>query len=269
VLADPDSIFMSGLAKFRRRTLYANIVNDRSAVYYTTSISKTDPYTDLEKVQVRFAEGYGDVVLDPSDPVSSLAPEARPPKSLLASTKAFLGGVPQAMLFMIFIPIGLSIFLPTSAVQSFQSTKRIKLHEDGKAGIDAKRYRVPLWLKQARANLEDAFETMNSAQDPDYLSSGSESDEAAGQPDGLPAESRRILALERKLSRGQAEPTLALAPEQFSMINALDKLGWRKYPVWIHSARHSHAAIIVRWETARFGDGKVVLRHWVDEEFLV
>jgi Putative serine esterase (DUF676) len=42
VLADPESIFIKGLAQFERRTLYANIVNDRSAVYYTTGISKTD-----------------------------------------------------------------------------------------------------------------------------------------------------------------------------------------------------------------------------------
>ena len=41
VLADPNSIFMSGLAKFKRRTLYSNIVNDRSAVYYTTGIAKS------------------------------------------------------------------------------------------------------------------------------------------------------------------------------------------------------------------------------------
>jgi hypothetical protein len=42
ILADPESIFIKGLAKFERRTLYTNIVNDRSAVYYTTGISKTD-----------------------------------------------------------------------------------------------------------------------------------------------------------------------------------------------------------------------------------
>jgi hypothetical protein len=42
VLADPESIFIKGLVKFERRTLYTNIVNDRSAVYYTTGISKID-----------------------------------------------------------------------------------------------------------------------------------------------------------------------------------------------------------------------------------
>jgi len=265
VLADPDSIFMSGLAKFKRKTLYANITNDRTAVFYTTSISKTDPFTDLEKVQVRYVKGYENVVLDPSDPFASVPPEAHVPKSFLASTKAFIHGMPRAVFFMIFVPIGLSVFLSSAAVQSVRSSKRIKLHEDGKAGIDTSRYRVPLWLKRARANLDDAFENMNNSHDHEYLGSGSESD---GESDGLPAESRRILSLERKLSRGQREPTLALASEQFSMINALDKLGWRKYPVWIHSADHSHAAIIIRWETARFEDGKVVLRHWVNEEFL-
>lgn len=36
VLADPESIFMLALAQFSHRVLYANIVNDRSAPYYTT-----------------------------------------------------------------------------------------------------------------------------------------------------------------------------------------------------------------------------------------
>ena len=74
VLADPNSIFMAGLARFKRRVLYANIVNDRTAVYYTTHISKTDPYTDMSKVQVKYVEGYEGTILDPYDPVSP-APE--------------------------------------------------------------------------------------------------------------------------------------------------------------------------------------------------
>ena len=36
VLADPGSIFMLALAQFSHRVLYANIINDRSAPYYTT-----------------------------------------------------------------------------------------------------------------------------------------------------------------------------------------------------------------------------------------
>lgn len=51
------------------------------------------------------------------------------------------------------------------------------------------------------------------------------------------------------------------------MIQALDNLGWHKYPVYIHNARHSHAAIIVRIDKPSLQEGRQVLRHWLDEEF--
>lgn len=83
VLADPDSIFIKGLAKFERRTLYANIVNDRSAVYYTTGISKKDPFVNLDKVKLNYVKGYDDVILDPEHPVEPLPEEASLHKSFL------------------------------------------------------------------------------------------------------------------------------------------------------------------------------------------
>lgn len=62
-------------------------------------------------------------------------------------------------------------------------------------------------------------------------------------------------------------PTLALANAQFRMIHNLDKLGFRKFPVWIHNDRHTHAAIILRLPVKRWEEGRVVVRHWVEEGF--
>lgn len=77
-----------------------------------------------------------------------------------------------------------------------------------------------------------------------------------------------ILRRERKQSMA-GQPTLALTPYQFEMIQALDSLGWRKYRVRIRRNRHSHAAIIVRMDKEAFSEGHVVLRHWLNEEFMV
>jgi hypothetical protein len=52
------------------------------------------------------------------------------------------------------------------------------------------------------------------------------------------------------------------------MIQSLDDVGWKKYPVHIHKASHSHAAIIVRMNRARFAEGKLVVQHWLDN-FLI
>lgn len=54
------------------------------------------------------------------------------------------------------------------------------------------------------------------------------------------------------------------------MIAALDTVGWRKYPVYIRKNRHSHAAIITRVDKPSLDEGKNhVLRHWLNEEFIL
>ncbi|KAK4191598.1 putative lipase [Podospora australis] len=264
VLADPNSIFMSGLAKFERRTLYCNIINDLSAVYYTTGISKMDPFTDLSSVKVNFLKGYQDVILDPSNPVSPKT--AKEPESLSAAARRWTQRMPFILWLTIFIPVGLVAFFINAGVQTIRSSRRVKLHEKGLAGIKVEGYRVNLWIKEIREAVEDAYENLNSSQNQQYLGL-SEDDGDDNADDSDSAATRGLLALERKQSHPHF-PTLALAPYQFNAIQALDKLGWRKYPVWIHKARHSHAAIIVRMERKGFEEGWVVLKHWAQDEFL-
>lgn len=65
-------------------------------------------------------------------------------------------------------------------------------------------------------------------------------------------------------------PPLALLPTQFQMARNLNKLGWRKFPVFIHDDWHSHAQIISRNPNiTRSYEGKVVIAHWINEEFAV
>lgn len=284
VLADRNSIFYKGLAKFQRRVLYSNIVNDRSAVYYTTGISKTDPYTDLTKIRVNYVKGYEDVILDPAHPVEHIPPHGWKKDTLSERSRTWLRRVPFVLALVVLIPIGIVAFLINSVIQTVRSSKRIALHEKGEAGINVADYRVPVLINEIREAVEDAYEELNSSQHQQYLGlsddEGDGSDPEAGTPllaastDELGektkaqrASDRKILRLERKQSQ-PGQPTLALAPYQFEMISALDSLGWRKYPVWIHRDRHSHAAIIVRAEKEAFSEGHVVLKHWLKEEFL-
>ncbi|KAI1104716.1 DUF676-domain-containing protein [Jackrogersella minutella] len=266
VLADPESVFISGLKKFKRRTLYANVVNDRSATYYTTGIAKTDPFIDTSRIKPNYLKGYEDIILDPLSPVSPVVSKGSDGiiTTITANIVGYLRSAPLMVALAIFIPVGVAAFLLNAAVQTFRSSRRIRLHESGLAGIQIEKYRSPIWIKDIRGTVEDVYENLNSWQEESYLRASDDSDD-----DGdLDKAETEIMALERKKSHPQF-PTLALAPCQFSMIDELDKVGWRKYPVWIHKVRHSHAAIIVRTETERFSEGLVVLRHWLKEEFLV
>ena len=271
---------MQALAQFSHRVLYANVINDRSAPYYTTSISVTDPYTNLDAVSINYLPNYAPHIIDPADPVHLKPPEVQPPlfTRFASSTQSLITNVPVFALFSVLIPIGSIVFLINSGVQQIRSQKRIRLHEEGKAGVGLGSYRTPLMVENARSAMEDAFETVNARQDQQYLP-GTLSDvsrdgdlSVSKQQNGHAEKihlsvSRRSSNLERSLSARSEFPTLALTAQQFEMVRALDEVGFRKYRVHIHSVRHTHAAIIVRNQKPSFDQGKIVVRHWLDEEF--
>ena len=263
VLADPGSIFISGLRKFNRRALYANILNDKTAVYYTTGISKTDPFTDLEKVKVNYQKGYEGVILDGPNAFTVLS-KVSEPMTFASLSRTVADGArraPWMIFFTAMIPVGISFFLVNSVFKTVQSSHRMKLHEAGKGGVDISGYRVPLLFKEIKSEVEHAYETMNASQGQEYLATGDDDE-------GLDSQQRQTMARERRMSLAQ-QPTLALSPYQFDMINGLDTLKWRKHPVYLHNDRHTHAGIIVRYEKKTFDEGWVVLRHFINEEFLM
>ena len=277
VLADPDSIFMLALAQFKHRVLYANIINDRSAPYYTTCIVTTDPFVNLDQLNINHLPGYAPVVLDPANPVSLKSPDIQPPlmTRIAESSHALLSRVPLFALLAVLIPIGSVVFLINSGVQTVRSQKRIRLHEEGKSGIGLGNYRIPLMVENARTTMENAFANINAGQRQQYLppAERTPSTNSAGpnKDQNGSAEKPTLPALRRKSTSSQSAefPTLALTPEQFAMVKALDNIGFRKYRVHIQKVRHTHAAIIVRVQKKDFDEGKVVVRHWLEEEFEV
>ncbi|KAJ4325726.1 hypothetical protein N0V94_000485 [Neodidymelliopsis sp. IMI 364377] len=269
VLADPESIFLKALAQFKHRSLYANIVNDRTVTYYTAGISQTDPFVKPDDVKINYVPGYEEVIIDCEHPVSPKEQEPTPAlvQRLTSSTRTVFGRVPLFAFLVVFIPIGTTLFLCNSAIQSFRSQQRIRLHEEGRAGIEAGRYRFPLMLNAARKEVEDIFENVNNAQEQEYLGTDSEEMASPTQPTS-PRVERRNFDVESTRESKQGStlefPALALRQDQFKMIEALDNVGIKKFPVYIHKHRHSHAAIIVRMDKKSFDEGRIVVKHWLD-----
>lgn len=282
-LADPDSVFIKGLAKFKHRSLYCNIVNDRSVVYYTAGISRIDPFKDPDAVKINYLTGYDDVIIDPSNPVSPKDDEegTLPTfyRRFAGRSYSVLSRLPLMLFLMLFIPIATVLFTINSAVQSIRSSRRIRLHAEGKSGINTSAYSIPLFVNEVRREAEEIFEGINHNQE--YLPSGNEE---LATPAGLkPNAPKAVRNKSEKLvleEYGVADdeppqhpdhrqlefPTLALTPAQFAMIQALDDVGFKKYPVYIHKDFHSHAAIIVRkLNKPSFDEGKLVVKHWLSE----
>lgn len=294
VMTDPNSVFMHALAQFERRTLYSNITNDRSAVYYTTGISRTDPYTNLDDLTLNPLPGYEPVILDPNSPFTPTpSPSALPSFSsrITAKSSSIIRRLPIYVALTVILPLASIVFLLNSGFQTFRSRRRIMLHQTSPSNPFGS-YRIPYFVQDMRAGLEDAFENVSSAQQQEYLDDGTEelaspditSPPSSPPPNGhLKAQSTASPLSEKvpttppspTLTRtpsiiNSAFPTLALTAAQFRMIASLDDVGWRKYPVHITKSSHSHAAIIVRIPSRKaFEEGKVVVRHWLSGEFIV
>lgn len=279
LLADPSSIFMIALSKFKNRVLYANIVNDRSAPYYTTSICNTDPFNDLDSLSLNYLRDYEPTILDPAKPVTRHQQDEHLPllTRLKDSGSSMLQNAPIAALFAVLIPIFTVPFIINAGIQSVRSQKRIRLHEEGKSGISLASYRIPLMIENVRGTMEDAFDdfapatrTRSRSQSGRKLLSEEDGSKSSNGYTSSSTKSNdpNYYASTLKQLPTSLSPPLALSQEQIDMIAALDNCGFKKYRVHITQVRHSHAAIIVRVVSRKaFSEGKVVVRHWLNEEF--
>lgn len=304
---------------FPNKVLYANVVNDRSTNFYTSAISRFDPFADLSSVSINYIPGYSPIVVNPDSPVS---PSTKEDENLLVThrvaktTTGVATGLPMVLIYSLIIPIGVVVFLLNALVQTFSSKRRIRLHSSDES---LHYHGLPLLVEEMQEAAEGIIEDIHHEMSPQHLPAGSEDSISlspvssispalgdvkihtntneypyiSNQPDAaksstsIPAnqapptpESMTGEDHEEGESNDTGEqipkqrqmefPTLALAPHQFEMIASLEKLGIRKFPVYIHNDKHSHAAIIVRkpW-SKKWEEGKVVVGHWLNEAFWV
>ncbi|KAJ5594756.1 uncharacterized protein N7459_000964 [Penicillium hispanicum] len=281
ILADPESIFIQGLKRFRNRCAYANIVNDHTTAFYTTALSKVDPFRDLENININYLEGYEDVIVNPDEYLLPFKPDLNETwtSQKWKQCRKFANDASIRALIALLIGPVATIFLSYAVVQTIRSRQRIRLHEEGKAGVLLGRYRVPLLVQNVQHAMEEVFENVNARQEPAFLpSSETEISESpieknqrrnpkAKQDIGLPSYSE--LPADSHGAFAYDQPNLALSPEQFAIIDSLNDVGFRRYPVHIHKHSHSHAAIIVRAPKEGFSEGKIVMKHWLDNEFAI
>lgn len=303
---------------FKNKVLYANAVNDSSTNFYTSGISRFDPFADMSSVSVNYVPGYSPIIVDPDSPVSPPTKEDQGLPVTYRVAKATTGvanQLPMVLVYSLVLPIGVVVFLLNALVQTFSSKRRIRLHSNDES-LDY--HGLPLLIQEAA---EGIIEDIHHEMSPQHLPAGSEDSislspvpsvllaledakidtntneypHTSSQPDSA-KNSTSLLAEfqapptpesmtgEEDAKEGESNdsgehiskqrqmefPTLALTPHQFEMITSLEKLGIRKFPVYIHNDRHSHAAIIVRkpW-SKRWEEGKVVVGHWLSEVFVV
>ncbi|KAF7593627.1 hypothetical protein BBP40_011145 [Aspergillus hancockii] len=287
ILADPDSIFVQALKRFKNRCLYANVVNDRTTLFYTTAFSTVDPFRDLENTRINYVEGYGPVVINHD--VYFLPSEEKEVLSLGPRVQRQISRVFTKVLFWIFIVIFILVILPLfllhSFNQTFHSRERVRLHDEGKSGTLFGQYRLShTIMKEVQTAIEEAYEDIefrhasSSPSPPNRKESARRRTSFRPKPnaaDHKPSSTIKEVTSTSNPSEAPTDdeisnnPALTLTRAQLSIISSLNAVGFRKYPVYIHNHRHSHAAIIVRATKAGFDEGKVVIKHWLDNEFQI
>ena len=264
IIADPNSIFMKGLRLFKNRSLYANTQNDRSVPFYTAGISRTDPYVDVDKIDLHYFTDQEDpVILDPAHPVSPRKTKREPENPSAWISEQTRAALPFYLLFFTLMPIAIPTFLVNSAYQTYKSGQRVKLHESGGAGFKPDKYRIPL-LEEVQAVQDELYNRLEDQTSKEYLPTPPPESTSSGSS---PSSSSSVdvakqLARTESVKESSPFPLLALTEDQFSMIDNLDALGFEKFPVHIQKHRHTHAAIVVRMQKDGFGEGKVVVKHW-------
>lgn len=267
LLAEPESVFMRGLERFKRRTVYANIINDRAVAYFTSYITQIDAYSNLDQISINYIPGYDKVIIPGAAPFTVVDDALRNVSlgdKLTKKGRQVLTTVPLVALFSFMAPVLIMGFLVNSGIQTFRSSRRIRLHEAGLAGIDLANYKIPLML----GNVKDAIEHK--------VSSHTETDNEPAE-DKQPSVAADLSSEKPTIAPSftppnpeeESIPPLTLAEHQLRIIKNLDDLGLRKFGVHIHLTSHSHAAIIRRSTAGRYKEGIQVVKHWLDGEFLV
>jgi hypothetical protein len=148
---------------------------------------------------------------------------------------------------------------------------------EGKNGVLFGKYKVPLLVQDMQQVMDEVFENANARQEPAYLSgSDVEASDSLEKTTGRGPKPTKYNShpsadsQSPRIDHAVPEfPRLALTPDQVDIIDSLDDVGFRKYPVYIHNHRHTHAAVIVRIQKDSFNEGKLVMKHWLDNGFMV
>ncbi|RMY75954.1 hypothetical protein D0863_02267 [Hortaea werneckii] len=286
VMADPTSIFVRGLAVFRRKSVYANTTNDRSVPYYTSAISSTDPFVDLDAIDIHpLPDQDLPVVLDPCHPVS---PRKQPevPRPLTFRERYIVSDKTKAALPFYAVlagvlPLAIPLFMLNAGYQTYKSAQRVRLHEQGDL-VDLQRYRIPL-LEESQAVQDAMVERLATESSAQGTTSAVAGKAGEGQEEYLPtpppeeessnpsteatgADPTTTTATSSSSSSSSSSPwpLLPLSPLQSQMITNLDQhVAFTKFPVHIQNVRHTHAAIVVRTPRESFAEGRMVSAHWV------
>ncbi|KAK6204790.1 putative serine esterase-domain-containing protein [Scheffersomyces amazonensis] len=290
-MADPNSYFFISLKSFKYKSLYANIIHDRRTSWFTAGIQSLDPFNSMTNtsplnITLGFVPKYETVVVDINQPIKYKEVKLISETSTTIP-KRFIRGLSWLRVLgtvIVYLPIWFIFFSVDSIFQRIKMNRRVKefvrdtsnnliyLYEminDETLQVDES--------EEAENDDESSYET-NSEKERDYLSDFEQdfSNKVQDQQDEFVETVYDVMNTNNMEAEKELDVEnygnlikLNFNSDQMFIINKLNSLGWKKYPVLIQNTKQTHAAAIYRFKDVNFDEGKVVIRHLIEETFQV
>lgn len=301
-MADPASKFYHALKLFQRRTLYANTINDRRTSWYTAFVSGFDPFNSmvnevLSAYSLQYVKGYEPTIVDFSKPIEfNQIRREKPPKvsvgriayKLLVWLKVLGSFVLLAPVYALYVTIksirqrvkirmrvrkfvresagGLKALYHAAAHDDesvsnvFIGDKEMLQSDDDIVNISEHIY------DQTETFVDSIYSALNSTSYYDYHHSVTKPDATIGIEEA-PLLPNTPVTLTGKAATPSFKVNLTEPQQQ--IVKYFNRLGWEKYPVIIRNTKATHAAIIHRQDDPDFEEGKLVVKHFVSQVFIV
>ncbi|KAK6465279.1 putative serine esterase-domain-containing protein [Scheffersomyces coipomensis] len=284
-MADPNSYFFQSLKQFKHRSLYSNLVNDKRTCWFTSGIESSDPFNSMVNesalnLSVGFVKNYEPVIVDLNQPHKYIGITKTTYVQPHASTTRFIRSLNWLRVFgtvIIYLPIWFLVFSIGSIFQRLRLNRRVKLY-----------------FRDASNNLMHLYEMIQDPFEDPIVPDGKNIDgEDDNQSDYFDSFKRDITnkvrdqqdefvesvfdvmnnnniseqELDEKIENVGNVAKLNFNSDQLYIINSLNTLEWSKFPLLIRNTKHAHAAAIYRFNDKNFGEGKLVVSHFVNETF--
>jgi len=234
--------------------------------YYTSAISKHDPFRDIINLNLSYFPSYAPTVVDPTHPLVALA---TPKKDIKHNQRRLLG-----FAIVILLPLWASIVIIVSLYQNYVSAQRIRQHVNPHHEKNSDKISSPAdkSVSNGAGVVQDVFEghvdsgvSPSDGQREYFTGMFPENGDAFNQ--SPTAYENRVESATTVTNYNKEEYLLPLSEDELAMISGLRGMSWSTFGVHIHKTMRSHAAIIQRRKG--LGEGTVVIQHWLDTQFEV
>ncbi|CAI5756494.1 unnamed protein product [Candida verbasci] len=257
-MADPNSPFYKSLKNFKYKSLYANVLNDKRCSWFTASISRDDPINSMYNKSAKniiiedYIKGYESTIINIQKPFyfeRSKHSVTYNDGSKIRFLWKTLNWIKIISTIILYTPVWAISFIVSSIYQRIKMNNRLK----------------------------EFFKT-NDLLHLYKPSTGSESDsdEAGGifseLSEKVQDEQEDIVedmysAMNYKESYSKHIIPIKLDSHQKFIVDKLNTLNWKKFPIILRNTVSTHAGAIVRHNDPHFDEGKVVVAHFINEIF--